>query len=317
MADILKTPLLIALLVTAYLADAQNPIDSAGMIKIGGIDQYVQVKGTDNSKPLLLFLHGGPGNSVISYAEKFTSELQKHFIVVQWDQRETGQTLARNKSNLPLTVAQFESDTHSLIDSLLKRFNQPKLYLAGHSWGTVLGFYIAKNYPELLYAYIPICPMIDQLESERIILELMREKASKEKNQKAIAELSTVKIPFETGEQLYLHRKWLLDFNGAKAFSKTRVITWTQTWLPVFNEASKNNLMKTTTVLRCPVYFCVGRKDYQTNSLITKKYFDLLNAPKKDLFWFENSGHSVPSSEPTRLQQIIVTKILSETYLKN
>jgi pimeloyl-ACP methyl ester carboxylesterase len=317
MSSILKTALLATVLFISYLVNAQNPVDSAGTIKIGGIEQYVHIKGRDNSKPLLLFLHGGPGNSVIPYAEKFTAELQKHFIVVQWDQRQTGQTLARNKSNLPLTVALFENDTHELIDSLLKRFSQPKLYLAGHSWGTVLGFYIAKNYPELLYAYIPICPMVDQLESERVILRLMKEKASKENNQKGLAELSKVKIPFESGEQLYFHRKWLMDFNGAKALSKSRVISWSQTWLPLFNKASKNNLMETTKALRCPVYFCVGRKDYQTNSLITQKYFDQLQAPKKDLFWFENSAHSVPNNEPVRLQEIIITKIRPETYLKN
>lgn len=313
----LRTRILTGILLVGSAAVAQNQIDSAGTIKVGGIKQYIQIRAKDNSKPLLLFLHGGPGNSVISYAEKFTAELQKHFIVVQWDQRETGQTLIRNKSTAPLTVNLFETDTHALIDSLLKRFRQPKLYLVGHSWGTVPGFYIAQNYPELLYAYIPICPMIDQLESERVILQLMKEKASKENNRQALEELSTVKIPFETGEQLYFHRKWLMNFNGAKAFSKSRVVSWARTWLPIFNEASKNNLMATAAVLRCPVYFCVGRKDYQTNSLITKKYFDQLNAPKKDLFWFENSAHSVPSSEPALLQEIIITKILPNTYLKN
>ena len=148
----------------------------------------------------MLFLHGGPGNSVIHYAEKFTHKLQEHFIVVQWDQRNAGKTLTLNKSPEPLTIDLFESDTHQIIDSLLKRFHQPKLYLVGHSWGTFLGFYMAKNYPELLYAYIPICPMINQQESERITLASMKEKASKAGNEEALRELSLVKIPFENGE---------------------------------------------------------------------------------------------------------------------
>lgn len=305
-------------LFTVTPAVCQQAIDSTGTILIGGIKQYIHVKTKDNSKPLLLFLHGGPGNSVISYAEKFTSELQMHFIVIQWDQRESGQTLALNKSNLPLSVSLFENDTHALIDSLLKRFNQSKLYLAGHSWGTVPGFYIAKNYPELLYAYIPICPMIDQLESEKIILDLMKQKAIDERNQKAIDELSQVKIPFETGEQLYFHRKWLMQYNGSKTIlSKNHVVMWSDTWLALFNEASKDNLLDSTPIIRCPVYFCVGRKDYQTNSTITEKYYLQLNAPKKNLFWFEKSAHSVPTNEPQLLQKIIITKILPETYLKN
>ena len=255
----------------------------------------------------MLFLHGGPGNSVIHYAEKFTHKLQEHFIVVQWDQRNAGKTLALNKSPVPLTVALFERDTHQIIDSLLKRFNQPKLYLVGHSWGTFLGFYMAKNYPELLYAYIPICPMINQQESERIILAAMKQKASQAKNDVALRELSQVKIPFENGEQLYFHRKWVLDYMGSKAkISKAQVQEWAPMWLPIFNEASKDNLFESAPALRCPVYFFVGRKDVQTNSGITEKYYNILDAPKKQLYWFERSGHSLPTTEPDLLQEIII-----------
>jgi len=255
----------------------------------------------------LLFLHGGPGNSVIHYAEKFTHKLQEHFIVVQWDQRNVGKTLSLNKSPEPLTIALFERDTHQIIDSLLKRFHQPKLYLVGHSWGTFLGFYMAKNYPELLYAYIPICPMINQQESERITLAAMKDKASQAQNDGALRELSLVKIPFEDGEQLYFHRKWVLDYMGSKAkITKTQVQEWALMWLPLFNEASKDNLFESAPALRCPVYFFVGRKDVQTNSGITEKYYNILDAPKKQLYWFERSGHSLPSTEPDLLQEIII-----------
>jgi pimeloyl-ACP methyl ester carboxylesterase len=293
---------------------AQTPIDSAGYVTIGGIKQFVSIKGNDNSRPLLLFLHGGPGNSVMSYAEKFTNLLQRHFVVVQWDQRESGKTRTLNKSPQSLTVGLFEEDTRQLVDTLLRRFNREKLYLAGHSWGSVLGFYMAKNYPDLLYAYIPICPMINQLQSERTVLAMMKERAQKSGNQKALEEMATVKVPFENGEQLFYHRKWLLSFMGSKArITGDQVIEWSKTWLHVFNDASKNNLLESLQTIRCPVYFFVGRKDYQTNSNITKAYFEQLNAPKKGIFWFEKSGHSVPTTEPALLQAIIIEKILPET----
>lgn len=292
---------------TSLTTVGQTPIDSTTAFSIGGIKQFVWIKGKDNTKPLLLFLHGGPGNSVMHYAEKFTNRLQDHFIVVQWDQRESGKTLSLNKSPLPLTVGQFQQDTHELIDTLLKRFHQPKLYLVGHSWGTFLGFYIAKHYPELLYAYIPICPMINQLESERVILELMKDKASKDGNKVASKELASVTIPFQNGEQLYLHRKWVLSYMESKAgITRQRVHEWSKTWLSVFNEASTDNMLESTSSLECPVYFFVGRKDVQTNSQITEKYFQLLTAPKKELYWFERSGHSLPTTEPEKLQEIII-----------
>ena len=77
-------------------------------------------------------------------------------------------------------------------------------------------------------------------------------------------------------------------------------------WLPIFNEASKDNLFESAPALRCPVYFFVGRKDVQTNSSITEKYYNVVDAPKKRLYWFERSGHSLPTTEPNLLQEIII-----------
>ena len=304
-----------SLFIISFSVFSQHPIDTTQILNIGGIKQFVSLKGKNRALPLLLFLHGGPGNSVMSYAEKFTNRLQEHFVVVQWDQRQSGRTLQLNRSPIPLTVELFKNDTHELINTLLKQFDQSKLYLVGHSWGTVLGFHIAKQYPNLLYAYISVCPMIDQLESERVILEKMKAHAEQNKNQLAIKELSTIKIPFQNGEQLYFHRKWLFQYIGSKTkLSKSHVVSWSVVWLSVFNEASKDNLNESTTALQCPVYFFVGKRDFQTNAVLTEAYYKKLTAPYKGLFWFEHSAHSVPSTEPGLFQDIIIEKILSITY---
>ncbi|MGC1241050.1 MAG: alpha/beta hydrolase [Chryseosolibacter sp.] len=312
----MKSLFLISFYLTGAIALAQHPIDREETVLIGGIRQYITIQGKDSSLPLLLFLHGGPGGSVMNYAGNFTDKLQKHFVVIQWDQRETGRTRQLNASTVPLTYAVFQQDTHALIQMLLKRFHREKLYLAGHSWGTALGFHIARDYPALLYAYMPIGPMINQRESERIALGIMKEKALKTGNQTEMEELATVRIPFETGKQLYYHRKWLLDFAGSKRnLSQRYVEDWSATWLKVFNEASGDNLIESLPAIGCPVYFFVGRKDYQTNSKITETYYTALQAPKKALFWFELSGHSIPSSEPDRLQDLIIEKILPQTFI--
>jgi pimeloyl-ACP methyl ester carboxylesterase len=305
---------LVAFLSSTFLP-AQTPIDSEESVTIGGIRQFITLKGQDRSLPLLLFLHGGPGGSVMSYADKFTDRLQQHFVVIQWDQRETGKTRELNPSPVPLSLSVFQDDTKELIDTLLMRFQQKRLYLAGHSWGTVLGFHIARRYPDLLFALLAIGPMINQLESERISLQILRDLALQTGNQKETEELAKVRIPFETGEQLYYHRKWLLQFSGSRRnLAKSFVETWSSTWLHVFNEASMDNLTESLPSIDCPVYLFAGRKDYQTNSVITEKYYNLLQAPKKGLFWFERSAHSVPSSEPERLQQLIIGKVLPQTF---
>lgn len=311
----MKNSLLLSICICAStVIVAQTPVDETQILTIGGIQQFVRIKGKDRSKPFLLFLHGGPGGSVMNYADKFTSRLQAHFIVVQWDQRETGKTRQLNETPVALTVSVFQQDTRELMDTLLKKFNKPKLFLAGHSWGTYLGFQMAKNYPELIYAYIAISPMIHQAESERIILQLMKDRAKQTGNNKALEELTAVNIPFRNGEELYFHRKWMLDYIGSKAkLSRNFVLGWANTWLQVFNQASAENLMENLPSIKCPVYFCIGRKDYQTNFTLVEAYYNMIDAPKKDLFWFEHAAHSIPYSEPELLQQIIIDKVLRDT----
>lgn len=123
-------------LVSAFpLVALGTGINRSEAVEIGGIRQWVKFQGEDDQAPVLLFLHGGPGNSVISYADRFTTELQKQFVVVHWDQRESGQTVVLNKSPQPLSVSLLINDAIELIDFLRGRFAQDKIYLLGHSWG--------------------------------------------------------------------------------------------------------------------------------------------------------------------------------------
>jgi len=275
-------------------------------VKIGGFQQWIQINGTRDKNPILLFLHGGPGNSVMSYARKFTDELQKHFVVVQWDQRGSGKTLQLNPPNQPLSLAVVESDVLEMTNYLRTRFSKQKIYLMGHSWGGFLALQAAAHHPELFVACLAVSPMVNQLESENFSLAWMKEKAFQDKNQVAIDELQKIKIPFQDGEQIYYHRNWLAHFSGNKPLSKTYVQSWAALWLTLFNEASAINLNSTAPEIRCPVYFFVGSHDYQTHFKLTEDYFKMLKAEKKELFWFTNSGHNLNLTEPKKLQEIII-----------
>ena len=311
----MKYALLLAATLAVRSSFAQIPIDSEAEISIGGIKQYITVQSADTTLPLLLFLHGGPGGSVLPYARRFTDKLQQHFVVVQWDQRETGKTLELNRSPVPLTLNTFHRDTEDVIRYLLKRYKREKLYLVAHSWGTALGFHIARTSPELLYAYVPIGPMINQLESERQALSVMKANALRTGNKTHLEEIGKIHIPFENGEQLYYHRKGLLELAGdRKHLSREFVAEWATRWLDVFNEASRENLVQTLPSIECPVYFFAGRKDLQTNSRIAHEYYLMIKAPKKNFFWFD-TGHSIPGAAPSRMQDIIIGRILPETLI--
>lgn len=287
-------------------------INSTEAVAIGGIQQWISIRGMKETDPVLLFLHGGPGSSAMSYADKFTGDLQKHFVVVQWDQRESGKTGRLNVSNHPLTVALFENDTFEMINYLRTRFLKEKIYLMGHSWGGFLGLLAAANHPELLAGYIAINPMVYQLESERETLKVMMAKAKADGNKVALDELSRVKVPFQNGLQLYYHRKWVAILMGEKPPSQTFVETWARKWLKVYNEACEVNFGVTAPEIKCPIYFFLGTNDYQTYFKIAESYYNALKADRKVLFWFSQSAHLVTQTEPRKLQEIILQRILPQ-----
>lgn len=309
---------ILAILISSYCA-AQTKIDTTEAVPIGGIKQVVKIEGKDRSKPLFLFITGGPGSAGIYDENKaYLDELKNHFTVVTWDQRNCGQTLKRNPSPVKLTVKLYENDTHELVTALLKQFHQKKMFVMGWSWGTVLGFYMADKHPEQLYAYLAVSPAVNQWESERISLNEMKQKAVAQKNSVAIAELGKVEIPFKDGEQNYYDRKWLSLFNGETIEDTTsfkKYFTENSEMMGLFKEANSINLTISLPKVNCPVYFFVGRKDHQTNYAISEAYYKQLAAPKKDLFWFENSGHIIPVTEPKLMQDVVINKILPQITL--
>jgi pimeloyl-ACP methyl ester carboxylesterase len=283
-------------------------IDSVLTPVIGGIKQVVEIKTDDATKPVLLFLSGGPGSSMINGAATFTSLLKSKFTIVQWDQRDAGKTLKLNPSPVQPSVSLMEQDTLEVIQFIRKELKQDKIYLLGSSWGNVLGFYIVKNHPELLHAYFASNPVVSQLASEKELLAILKNHFKD--NEVASKELATVSMPSVVDEDMFYLRKWLF-FKEGKAFAtsdgfKTGFLQWSKTWSPVWNEVTRIDLPKTMQSVECPIYFFVGKNDIQTSTRITVDYFKVLKAPKKALFMFENSGHQIHQDEAEKFQQVIM-----------
>ncbi len=284
-------------------------------LNIGGVRQVIAQKGISDG-PVILFLHGGPGGSRMREADVFTETLQKKFMVVQWDQRESGKTLQLNRSSSPITLDLMVRDTHEMIVALLKRFNKQKLYLAGESWGTVLSFAVAGQYPELLHACLVFGPVTDQKKSEQMLLKKLVLDAKEKKNKAAEEELSRVKIPFEHYEDIYYLRKWWFSYDGQPIADKdTSLIKdylkdWAKVWFGTWQEVMTLKMKEKLPVINCPVYFFVGGKDFQTNCELARDYYEHLRAPEKKLFWFENAGHSLLITEAPRVQKYILEEIL-------
>lgn len=291
--------LLVACLLLPSLNALGNKIDLKEAVPVNGLQQWIWVKGNE-SKPLLLFLHGGPGNSVMGHARQFTGDLENDFLIVHWDQRNSGETLLLNPSSVPLTVELTISDAVALSKYLLERFHQKKLILMGHSWGGFLALLTTHRAPELYEACVAMSPMVDQNRSEQLALEWMQQEAQRTGKPEALVELSSIRIPFETASDLYLHRKWLALLGKRKAAGQTFVEDWATRWLPLFKEGSAMNLFERIPSYEVPMYFFVGRKDYQTNAALTHQYYQKIMAPKKELIWFDRSAHSPNTTETKR-----------------
>src|SRR5262244_1103078 len=120
-------------------ATAALSIKRSENLTLGGAKMYLLMRGADRSAPVLFWLHGGPGGAVRPLFRYFNSELEKHFVVVYWDQRGAGRSFDPKADPHHLTIAQHVADLDAVVDHLRQSLGRGKVILIGHSWGTALG----------------------------------------------------------------------------------------------------------------------------------------------------------------------------------
>lgn len=204
--------------------ESPNGIASLEKIRLGGVDQWILIRGWDRSKPLLLFLHGGPGFPEMPFAH-VNADLERDFVVVHWDQRGAGKSYpAPNDS---LDVEQFVADTRELSGLLLQRFHGPKLLLVGHSWGSLVGALTAARDPEKFFGYVGISQFADAPESERMMYRFALEQADRTGNARAVRELRRIGLPpYEKMADFRTMKNWVGKFGESEhqAMSRWRFI---------------------------------------------------------------------------------------------
>ena len=287
-----------------------NSIAVLERIRIGNVDQCILIRGNDSSLPVLLFLHGGPGMPAMYLAHAFQRELEKEFVVVQWDRRGAGKSY-REDIGSTLTSEQLVADTIELTNVLRSRFHQDKIYLVGHSWGTYLGTLVIARHPELYHAYVGIGQLARSSPIAGIQDEFIRESARRMGDQDAIAELeekgSSVRetLLFKFGGEIHNAKSFmplLLTGLAAPEYSlrdarniPKGVSLYSRNF--VYNSIS-GELMDVVTRVEIPVYFFTGRYDYTDPFTLTEQYFSKIDAPEKHIVWFEESAHFPFYEEP-------------------
>lgn len=316
---------------------APQAIASLEKVTLGGVEQWILVRGDDVHNPVLLFVHGGPGSPEMPLAHEFGPELEKRFVVVHWDQRGAGKSFHRGIPPDSMNVAQFISDAHELTGLLRSRFHADKIYLVGHSWGSLLGILTAHQYPEDYYAYVGIGQCVDMARNEAISYRFVLEEAQKRHKPLAVANLKRIGPPPYSGiGELMVQRRYLGKFGGA-VYHKPEHGGMIEKGLKspeytpldflrylggeyfsisrMWDQVMTYDLIRQVPSLDVPVYFFEGRHDYNTPWELVQEYYDKLDAPRgKTLVWFEDSAHSPNLEEPERFAQMMVDRVLTETY---
>ena len=197
-----------------YAIRTADGVQEAAYLPIGGIEQYIRVRGRSRANPVLLVLHGGPGSTLGATACRWQGALEAAFTVVHWDQRGSGNTYYRDPAAPPPTVERLLSDLDELVDALRARYGRDRLFLLGHSWGSLLGGLYALRRPEKLSAWLPVSQMVDFKRSEQVsAAEAIRRarEAGREKEAERLAQ--------ELEQVLALRR---LDRAGAEALLRFR-----------------------------------------------------------------------------------------------
>lgn len=316
-----------------------NSITEITKVEIGGIDQYMIIRGVDTAKPVILYLHGGPGDAEISLMREFNPLLENDFLMVYWEQRGACKSYSKHIPAESMNIEQFISDTKDVSEYLINRFNKEKIYIMGHSWGTFLGILTIYKYPELYHAYFGVGQVCMQYESEKLSLEWIKEQAESKNDKKSINKISKLQLPDESAsgkewiQYLIKQREYVRIYGGgplsysgltkkssfaniifsAKEYSFSDKLGYikgsTFSVEHLWPSMIEKDLSQEIDSIQVPVFIFQGKYDYQTSTEITKQFFSKLKAPEKELFIFDNSSHSPMMEEPKKFNEIILGKI--------
>ena len=309
-------------------------IDEAGWVEIGGIRQYIQIRGQNAKNPVLLVLHGGPGTPLSAMNHAFQYEWEKDFTVVQWDQRQAGKTYYANDPKAVAETLKFDTvleDAWQVTQYLQKRLGAKKIALMGHSWGTVLGTALAQTHPEAFSCYIGVGQVTDLKSNERVGYEKALELARKAQNAADVAALEALEgYPGQVFDEAFCSnmltlRKYQQKYGLADAISLKNVLLVMGSPYYNFFEAlyyTKNTVALHGSLFRymfekhdarafgaaypMPVYYIMGENDFQTPVTLAKELFSEIEAPQKQLFLIEGAGHFTMVDNPDNFNRALL-----------
>lgn len=311
-----------------------NGVDEGMYVKIGGIDQWVQIRGQDRDNPVILCLNGGPGASWVPLTLWFVP-WEKSFTVAQWDQRGEGKTLETTGLSIASTMSipVMVHDGIEVAEFLCRLLQKNKILLLGHSWGSILGIQMVRQRPDLFSAYVGTGQVSNLSRSLELAYDQTLRKARTAGDRQAIEDLEQIGPPpyaesdFRRIPVLF---KWLGAYapqSDRAAFSALGPLLLTAphyslrdiyyrnqgfTAVPtsrLYHAMLSTDLANLGPDFKIPVYFFQGTEDDITLASLARDYFDTIKAPHKEFVAFDGGGHFVVWSMREKFLKELVTRV--------
>lgn len=313
---------------------APEPVKEEMFVQIGGIDQWITIKGDDRSNPILLFLHGGPGDAWSPFADAMFAGWEKDFTLVQWDQRGSGRTYAKSGRSIEptMTVERMAQDGIEVAEFLTKHLNEKKIIVEGGSWGSILGIHMAHARPDLFYAYLGNAQLVNTRKAESASYARVLEMARAAGDQKAISALTSIGPP--PWDSL---RKWPVFARVRRAYQAKLVTAppapekispeYASPEERAQYEAAEDfsmehffgltlsgplelvDLPAMGTYFAIPIYIFQGQEDLAALPELAKAYFDSIKAPRKQFYLVPGTGHEPSATELDMMLKVLVEQV--------
>jgi pimeloyl-ACP methyl ester carboxylesterase len=293
-------------------------------LPLGGQEQTTMIRGRSIDNPVLLYMAGGPGGTDLG-AMRADVTLEQHFIVVTWDQRGTGKSYPAIDPVETLTLEQMVSDTLELTNYLRVRFHQDKIFLVGNSWGTILGTLAAQRHPELFYAYVGTGQMVSLRETDIMFWEDTLAWAELTGNDQLAATLRRNGPP--PYEDLLLYEPAIShehDWNPYPGLDSSKEMPFNtfvpentlmdrvnalrgllDTFFALYPQLQDLDFREDVPSLDLPVYIVIGAYEARGRAVLAREWFEMLDAPAKEIIVFEHSGHRPLFEEPAAFADVM------------
>ena len=311
-------------------------LDIKKKMPVNGVMQKIHVVSKDVSLPVLLFLHGGPGvvnrHSVLS-ADK---DLLDSFTMATWDQRGTGGSYSGVKTE-SLTIAQLVEDAQAVVSYLCEEFDKKKIFVIGGSWGSLLGIRLAYAHPEHIAAFVGFGQFVNGEKNEQISYRYTLDAAKAAGDEEAVKELESVGPPvqgmYKGGfDGMMKQRNLMMKYGGYSKSEEKRsymdsfvkpmilsgeyslsdligiVLGYKKVLKAMWPEVGREDLTGYAS-FSVPILVFDGKLDMNTPAELVEDWFAGIEAPYKELVWFENSGHNPMGDEPDRFKKLLREKL--------